>query len=55
MSRGHYRRTRGLEVPLVVIDYMWMTEEEGDEEVEEDMRGMPILVAIGEYTDWMGA
>ena len=47
------RRIHESEVPVIAEDYMWMTD--GDEPRVEDMRGMPILVAIDESTDWMGA
>ena len=41
------------EVPIVAVDSMWMTD--GEEPRVEDMRGMPILVATDECTDWIGA
>ena len=46
------RRIHESEVPVIAEDYMWMTD--GDEPRVEDMRGMPILVAIDESTDLMG-
>ena len=54
-ANPHRTAERESEIPGVGIDYMWMTEEGDEEEKEEDMRGMPILVAIDEHTDWTGA
>ena len=41
-------------MPVIVIDYMWMTgEENGTKQME--FRGMPILTAVDDSTEWMGA
>jgi hypothetical protein len=43
------------EVPVIVIDYMWMTGEEEKGTKQEEFRGMPILTAVDDSTEWMGA
>ena len=54
-SIGHRRKRSEHEVPIITIDYMWMTGE-GDKEGQPGrLRGMPILVAVDDATEWMGA
>ena len=43
------------EVPVIVIDYMWMTGEEEKGTKQYEFRGMPILTALDDSTEWMGA
>ena len=52
-SSRHYRRKQESEVPITAVDYMWMID--GDDPRDEDLRGMPILVAADECTDWICA
>ena len=52
---GDYKRAhRESEIPIMGIDYMWMTSEgEAGEELEH--RGRPILVSIEGKSGWLGA
>ena len=43
------------EVLVIVIDYMWMTGEEDKGTNQDEFRGMPILTAIYDSTEWLGA
>ena len=54
-SAGHLQRRYESEVPIIVIDYMWMTEEDEKETGHEEYLGTPILTAIDDSSEWMGA
>ena len=52
-SVGHRRKKYESEVPVIVSDYMWMTGEEEKGTKQEEFRGMPILTAINDSTEWV--
>ena len=45
---------RGTSIPIVGIDYMWMTSEV-DEGGDESLRGMPILAMGDQESGWVSA
>ena len=50
----HRTTTQKSEIPIVGIDFMWMTSEEDKREYGYQ-REMPILVSADEKTGWLGA
>ena len=54
-SIGHPRKKHESEAPVITIDYMWMTREGEKGTRQEEFRGMPMLTAIDDFTEWVGA
>ena len=53
-SGQHREVRRGTSIPIVGIDYMWMTSED-DEGGDESLRGMPILALADQESGWVSS
>ena len=51
-SGQHREVKRKASIPIVGIDYMWMTGED-DEGGDESLRGMPVLTLAGQESGWV--